>query len=419
MYNTVKDLYLTRRDLLSDGYDKALDYISQKIPLKIHSIPSGTKCWTWVVPEKWTVEDAYIEADGKKLLDLEDHPLHVVSYSLPIDKTVSKNELLEHLHTNPKRPNAIPFQFRYYERDWGFCMEHNRLQDFTFDQYHVVIKSKFEKDSIKIGEVLIKGESEETIVLVAHLDHPAMANDDLAGVAVLVGVTESLLQKNNSRYTYRILIVPETIGSIAYLSQNEDIISNLRYGIFFEMLGNDNEFALQFSRQENTLIDMAATNILKQKITKFSQGRFREVIANDEMVFNGPGLDIPMISISRWPYPEYHTSDDNISIIKPEKLDEAKKLILEIIETLEKNYYPLRKFRGPPFLSGYGLWVDWQEDLQQNLLLEKIFMEFDGKKSLIEIAEQFDIPFSKIFEYVNKFVDAGLVEKNYSTLFSH
>lgn len=417
MYDLIKDLYFTRRDLISDGYDEALAYISKIIPLKIHSIPSGTKCWTWTVPKKWGVLDAYIEVDGKKLLDLNDHPLHVISYSLPIDKIVNHKELMNHVYSNQKRPNSIPFQFKYYEQDWGFCIEHNKLSNFSHEKYHVVINSQHDDGFLKIGEISIKGSTDQTIVLVAHLDHPAMANDDLAGVAVLVGVVKELLEKNNLYYSYKILFLPETIGSMAYLSQNENLIPKLKAGIFLEMLGNDNEFALQFSRQSNTILDKIAKNILKSKYPNFSQGEFREVIANDEMVFNGPGLDIPMISLSRWPYPEYHTSDDDISIISSEKLEESKDVILEIIETLEENYYPKRKFMGPPFLSGYGLWVDWQDDLEQNLLLEKIFMEFEGDKSIIDIAEQFDLPFKKVYEYVNKFVDVGLVEKTHSEIF--
>ncbi|MGY5142937.1 MAG: DUF4910 domain-containing protein [Candidatus Nitrosopumilus sp. bin_32a] len=416
MYDIVKDLYYTRRDLISDGYDEALAYISKIIPLKIHNIPSGTKCWTWTIPKKWSISDAYIEVDGKKLLDLNDHPLHVISYSLSIDKIVPHKELMNHLNSNPNRPNSIPFQFKYYEQDWGFCIEHNKLSNFSHEKYHVVINSQHDDGFLKIGEISIKGQTDQTIVLVAHLDHPGMANDDLAGVAVLVGVVQELLKKNNMYYSYTILFLPETIGSIAYLSQNENLIPNFKYGVFLEMLGNDNEFALQFSRQSNTVLDKIAKNILKTKYPNFSQGEFREVIANDEMVFNGPGLDIPMISLSRWPYPEYHTNDDDISIISSEKLEESKDVILEIIETLEQNYYPKRKFMGPPFLSGYGLWVDWQDDLEQNLLLEKIFMEFEGTKSIIDIAEQFDLPFKKIYDYVNKFVDVGLVEKIYSDI---
>ena len=181
MFDTIKDLYNLRRDLVSDEYDKALEYIGRKIPLKIYSIPSGTECWTWIVPEKWTVKEAYIEANGKRILDLKDHPLHVASYSIPVDMIVTKGELLKHLHTNKKRPNAIPFDYKYYVKDWGFCIQYNKLKKFKDKKYHVVIKSSFEKGSIKIGEMIIPGKSNETIALVAHLCHPAMANDDLGG----------------------------------------------------------------------------------------------------------------------------------------------------------------------------------------------------------------------------------------------
>ena len=144
MIKLIKDIWFKRRDIVSDGFDEALNYISKIIPLKIHKIPSGTKCWTWKVPEKWSVKEAYIEdLKGNQLLNLKDHLLHVISYSLPIDKVVTKEELMKHLHTNSKRPDAIPFEFKYYERDWGFCIQHNKLKKFTKDKYKVFIDSKF------------------------------------------------------------------------------------------------------------------------------------------------------------------------------------------------------------------------------------------------------------------------------------
>ena len=311
MNKLIDDLWSKERHLISDEYDESLEYISKLIPLKIHEIPSGTKCWTWVVPEKWSVKEAYIEdMDGKRLLDLKDHPLHVVSYSLPINKIVTKEELMKHLYTKPERPGAIPFEFKFYEKDWGFCIQHNKLKKFTKNKYKVFIDSKFEKGTLKVGDCTIKGETDETIVLVAHLDHPAMVNDDLTGVSVLVDIAKELSKRKN-HYTYKLLLVPETIGSIAYLSQNEDVIPKLKYGIFLEMLGNNNTHALQLTRQGDTKLDKMARYVMKRKLKKFREGAFRKVVGNDEMVFNGPGVNVPMISISRSPYPEYHTENAN------------------------------------------------------------------------------------------------------------
>lgn len=413
MRKLINNIWSKRRDIVSDGFDESLEYISKIIPLKIHKIPSGTKCWTWIVPEKWSVKEAYIEdLDGNRILDLKDHPLHIVSYSLPIDRIVTKNELMRHLHTKPERPEAIPFEFKYYERDWGFCIQKNRLKEFKKDKYRVFIDSKFEKGELKVGDYTIKGRTDTTIVLVAHLCHPAMVNDGLTGVAVLVDIGKEMSKKRN-HYTYKFLLVPETIGSIAYLSQNENIIPKLKYGIFLEMLGNDNTHTLQLTRGGNTRLDRIARYVMKKKLRNFREGPFGKIPRNDEMVFNGAGVNIPMISINRFPYQEYHTSDDNPNIILEENLIESKHLILEILDVIEKDYIPRRQFKGPIFLSGYGLWVDWRINKELNAKIEQIMLNLDGDKSVFDIAEELDIEFNDVLNYIDKFFDKGLIKKNY------
>lgn len=411
MIKLINKLWFKRRDIVSEGYDESLDYISKEIPLKIHEIPSGTKCWTWIVPEKWSVEEAYIEeAGGNKILDLKDNPLHVMSYSLPIDNIVTKEELMKHLYTNPKRPGAIPFEFKYYERDWGFCIQHNRLKKLRKDKYKVFINSRFEKGTLKVGDYTVTGKSDETIVVMAHLCHPAMANDDLAGVAVLVDIAKQISEKNN-HYTYKFLLMPETIGSLAYLSQNEDLIPKLKYGIFLEMLGNNNIHALQFTRQGNTKLDRIAKYVMRRRLANFREGPFRKIIVNDELVFNGPGIDIPTISLSRFPYPEYHTSDDNPGIISEGNLIESRNLVLEVLSILDDDYAPNRKFKGPVFLSGYGLWVDWRVNPKLNENIDNIMLRFEGNKSIFDIAEELNLEFCDVLKYTNRFLEKGLITK--------
>ncbi len=411
MIKLIEDIWFKRRDIISDGFDESLEYISKIIPLKIHEIPTGTKCWTWTVPEKWSVKEAYIEdMEGKRFLDIKDHPLHVVSYSLPVDRVVTKAELMRHLHSNPGRPGAIPYEFKYYERDWGFCIQHSKLRDFTKDRYRVLIDSTFEEGTLKVGDCTIKGEIDETIVIVAHLCHPAMVNDDLTGIVVLVDLAKQL-EKRNNHYTYKFILLPETIGSVAYLSQNEDIIPQLKYGIFLEMLGNNNIHALQLTWQGNTRLDRIARYVFKKRLTAFREGEFRKVIKNDEMVFNGPGVSVPMISISRFPYPEYHTSDDNPGIISEANLVESRDIILEVLDIIDNDYFPRRRFKGPIFLSGYGLWVDWRINKKLNQNLDQIMLKLEGDKSIFDIAEDLDMEFSDVLNYANKFYEKGLIEK--------
>lgn len=408
----IQDLWFKRRDIISDGFDESLEYISKIIPLKIHEIPTGTKCWTWVVPDKWSVNEAYIkDLSGNVLLDLKDHPLHIISYSLPIDGIVSRAELLQHLHTRLDRPNAIPFEFRYYRKDWGFCIQHNRLQEFTQDKYQVYINSRFEKGTLKVGDFTIKGKtSAKTIILMAHLCHPAMANDDLAGVAVLVEIAKYLSQRQN-HYTYKFLFLPETIGSIAYLSRNEQTIHQFKYGIFLEMPGTENPLALQFSRQGNTRLDRIARFVMEEECRFFRTGLFGRIVRNDDKVLNGPGIDVPTISLSRYSYPEYHTSDDNPSIISEASLTEAQSLIIKILEILDNNYIPKRLFKGPVFLSKFNLWIDWRVNEKLNRDMDQIMLRFEGDKSIFDIAEELNLKFDEVLRCVDKFSDNGLIEK--------
>lgn len=411
MIKLINDIWFKRRDIVSDGFDNALKYISKIIPLKIHKIPFGTKCWTWTVPEKWSVDSAYIkDLYGRTLLDVKDHPLHVMSYSLPIDKTVNREELLKHIYSRPDRPKAIPFEFKYYQRDWGFCIQHNRLKEFKDNKYKVFIDSKFEKGYLKVGDYTMKGKTKKTIVLIAHLCHPCQVNDDLTGVAVLIDIAKEM-SKKKPYYTYKFLIVPETIGSIAYLSQNEKIIPNLKYGMFLEMLGNNNMHALQLTRQGNTYLDRVARYVMTKKLKNHREGAFRKIVSNDEMVFNGPGINVPTISISRFPYPEYHTSDDNPNIITEERLLHSKNLILDIINILEKDYTPKRRFLGPVFLSGCGLWVDWRVNKKLNQNIEQIMLLLEGDKTVFEIANELDMEFDEVLNYINKFLAKRLVKR--------
>lgn len=411
MKELIEKIWHLRRDLISDGYDRALEQIKAILSLKVIEIPTGTKCWTWTVPEKWSVQEAYIEnRNGERLLDLKNHPLHIVSYSLPVDKWLSREELLKHLYTKPDMPDIIPYEYKFYERDWGFCLPHNQLSKFSQEKYHAVIKSKFEKGALKVGEYKVKGETEKIITLVAHLCHPAQANDDLAGAAVLVSLAQELGRKK-IRFTYQFLLVPETIGSIAYLSQNEKIIKDLYGGIFLEMLGSSTPLALQYSQKADSQLDKIAKYVFSRRFKDFKQGAFRTIVSNDEMVFNSPGVNVPMLSISRYPYKEHHTSADTLQIISEEKLKEAKEVIWEIIEMLEKNYRPERTFKGPVFLSGLGLWVDWRKDFALNKKIEQMMFKLEGGKTVLDIALELEMDFNSVLHYLDKFFVAGLIKK--------
>jgi aminopeptidase-like protein len=200
MIDLIQELWFLKRDIVSDDFDRALTRLAEEVPMTIYEYATGEPCWTWQVPEKWTCHEAFLETlDGRRLLDYEDHPLHVVSYSLPFEGVVKREQLLQHLHTHPRLPDAIPYVFKYYERDWGLCASKTLRDSLAADEYRVVIRTSFEPGSLKVGEIVIPGESEETFVMVTHLCHPAMVNDDLTGVVVGIDTARFLLDTTPKR----------------------------------------------------------------------------------------------------------------------------------------------------------------------------------------------------------------------------
>lgn len=421
MMELIEAVWYFERELVSDGYDQALTRLAEEVPMTIHQYPSGTKVWTWTVPEKWSCPEAYLETlDGRRIIDKADHPLHVVSYSLPINEIVSREELLEHLHVHPVNPDLIPFVFKYYQRDWGLCTTQIVRDLLDEDQYRVVIDSRFEPGHLKVGEVMVPGEVEDSFVLVAHLCHPAMVNDDLAGVVVGLDVIRTLMTMPKPHYTYRFLILPETIGSVSYLSQNEELIPKMAGGLFLEMLGNNAPLALQQSFQPHSQPDKAMVSALRGAAPDGFVGPYRSIINNDERQFNAPGVRVPMLSLSRVedphltetmyrPYPEYHSSGDNPSIVSQERLESARDAVLELIAAFERNTYIVNQFKGEVFASGYDIWIDYNTNPEGHRNLFQIMERCDGTRTVADIAIELEVSFQAVWEIVARFAEKDLV----------
>jgi len=416
------------RTLASDGTDAALDIIGSYLPENAHyeieTYEPLKPVWTWYVPERYVVHQAYLETeDGGRILDFKDNPLHLVSYSLQVDQWLTWDELAPHLFYNEERPHAIPWIFKYYERDWGFCLPKVLFDDLPRDRkYHAVIEVEFVTDNeqgFKVATATLHplggaNPAAGEMFIMAHVCHPNQANDDAAGVVTALEVARRLAADPlpPDSMSVRFWFGPETIGSITYLAHHEDLIPHFRGGIFIEMTGNDNTLALQHSRQHDHRLDRVGQYVLKKRGSQFREGAFGDVIANDERVLNGPGLDVPCLSLSRFPYPEYHTSDDNLDIIHEEKLKEAADVIEEIIRIYASDYVPNRKFRGPVFLSGQGLWVDWQDNWELNRALEKVMMRLQGEQSVFDISDELGLDYWEIRKYIERFRARNLIDRS-------
>jgi aminopeptidase-like protein/aminoglycoside N3'-acetyltransferase len=414
----IEALWDLPRDIVSDGYDVALAALGTQVPMTVHEIPSGAACWSWIVPEKWTCHEAWLETmDGRRLFSYADNPLHVVSYSLPFDGEVTRAELLAHLHVHPKLPDAIPFMFKYYERDWGLCCSAHLRDSLTEERYRVVIRSEFSRGTLKVGEVVVPGRSSDTIVLCAHLCHPAMVNDDLTGVVVGIDVMRALAAGPTPRYTYRFLVVPETIGSIAFLSQHPELVPAMRGGLFLEMLGRDIPHVLQHSFAGDSEADRCFARALRAGDPAGWTAPFRTLAGNDERQFNAPGLRVPMLALTRqhppdhaeFPYREYHSSEDTPDRVPPGALEASRSLVLSMLAELERNVVIESAYPGEICCSRFGIHVDFQEDPAGHKCLFDVLFLLDGRHSAADIAEKCGVPEATVARIVAALRRHGLL----------
>ncbi|HNB52655.1 MAG TPA: DUF4910 domain-containing protein [Anaerolineales bacterium] len=425
-------LFPLHRTLASDETDEALALVGDAMPAQagytLETYVPGTPIWTWRVPERYVVHEAYLETeDGRRVVDFANNPLHLVSYSNPVHFWMDWEELAPHLHVNEKFPHAVPWVFKFYDRSWGFCLPKTLYDQLPRDQqYQAVINAEFVTEPgfrvgvgvISLDDSILSGgfaKSKDAgdvgeILIASHICHPMQANDDAAGVVTAVGLAQRLAARPlpPGSMAVRFLFCPETVGTIAYLAHHEELIPRLKGGIFLEMTGNRAPLAWHHSRQHTHLLDRITAHVLR--FTEHVSRDFAAHPANDERVINGPGVNVPCLSLNRWPYEEYHTDADNPDIIHEDMLQGAVDVAEEIVRIYASNYIPKRTFKGPVFLSGHGLWVDWRENWALNRAIEKIMMRFEGDRSVFDIAEEVGLDYWVVREYVEKFRAKGFVE---------
>ncbi len=414
-----KDLYKFPRSLTGKGVVKTLEYIQNIIPIEIKQVKSGTKVFDWTVPPEWNIKDGYVIeiSTGKKVIDFKSHNLHVVGYSEPINDELTFEELEKNLYYIEDQPNAIPYIISYYTKRWGFCLSFNDFQKLDRNsRYNICIDSEFKEDGdLTYGELLIKGEVEEEIFFSSYVCHPQMVNNELSGPSVLTGIAESLLKKPNY-YSYRFVLIPETIGSIVYLSENLDILKkNVKGGFNISCVGDERSWGLVPSRYGNNISDKIGEYILKKHHPNFIKYSWLDR-GSDERQYCSPGVDLPISSITRTKfgeYPEYHTSLDNFDVVTEKGLNDSLSIYLKCVDVFEKNRFnPKVKVYCEPQLGKRGLYPNISTKEQWSIVRNMMnFISYcDGSNSILEISDICGIDFNESYEYYIKMKENDLIE---------
>jgi aminopeptidase-like protein len=426
IHEFAKLLWPLNRSITGDGIRATLSEIQKLLPtLEIIEVKTGTTAFDWTIPREWRVRDAYIiTPDGEKICDFKKNNLHLVGYSTPIAMQMDLIELQNNLHSLPNQPTAIPFVTSYYQECWGFCISHNDRTKLVDGTYKVYIDSELFDGSLTYGELIIKGETEEEVLISTYVCHPSMANNELSGPTIATFIAKWLISNSNNIYTYRFIFIPETIGSIYYLSRNIDHLKNsVVAGFVLTCLGDNREYSYLPSRNGSTLSDLVAKHILKHICPTFKKYKWADR-GSDERQFCSPGIDLPIASIMRTKYgeyPEYHTSlDDLENVVTPAGLQGGYNVIKETLIALEKNLYPVVNTLCEPQLGKRGLYptLSTKESCSETALMMDVISWSDGSKSLIEIAEKCGVPIWELYPIIDRLFENDLLILNSkSTIF--
>jgi aminopeptidase-like protein len=415
LYDLVRTLFPIPRSITGTGVRKTLDILRQHIPVSIEEVASGTQALDWEVPLEWNIRSAKIDTlDGRCLVDFRTNNLHVVGYSHPIHEVVSREELARHVYTLPDQPNLIPYRTGYFSEGWGFCLSHNLWQTMKDDFYRVDIDSDLQPGSLTYGELFLPGETEQEVLITAHICHPSLANDNLSGIAVATAVAIRQARQLR-RLGYRFLFIPATIGAITWLSRNEMLLDRIKYGLVLTCIGDSGPFHYKKSRS-GASIDRAVSHVLRHSdlvhtIIPFSPYGY------DERQFCSPSFDLPVGCLMRavhGTFSEYHTSADNLDFVKPKALNQSFALLATLLDLLDNNLtYTRTDGRGEPQLGRRGLYrtIAGQREAggpnQMDLLW--LLNLADGRHSLLDMADRADVPFARLQAAATLALDADLV----------
>jgi aminopeptidase-like protein len=411
LYEFAARLYPICRSITGNGVRQTLSLIGERVPLTVHEVPSGTRVFDWQIPLEWNVEDAaVIDADGRRVVDFAAHNLHLVSYSEPVQASMSLQDLMPRLHVLPEHPEWIPYRTSYYRRDWGFCMRARERAALRPGRYRIEIRTSLAPGSLSYGELLLPGRTREEVLFFTHVCHPSLANDNASGMAVATALAEWIAAAPH-RLTYRFVFAPGTIGSLTWLKRNEPRLARVRHALVLALLGDPGRLTYKRSRRESSEIDAIASYALGEDavVVPFTPYGY------DERQLCSPGFDLPAGRLTRsvnGSYPQYHTSADDLSFITPESLEGSLEACQRIVEVMETNRrYVNLKPKGEPKLGDRGLYGalgGGSPSAREHAMLW-VLNQSDGAHSLLEIARRSGLQLALLGEAARALEAAKLI----------
>jgi aminopeptidase-like protein len=417
MHDFVRALFPIARSLTGPGTRETLRVIQQHLPdMMIKEVPTGTSALDWEVPDEWTIRSAkLIGPEGETVVDFEDNNLHVVGYSMPIDNEFSLDDLKNHIYSRPDMPDAIPYVTSYYNRHWGFCMSQRQRDSLKPGSYRAIIDSELKPGSLTYGELIIPGETTDEVFFSTYVCHPSMANNELSGPAVSTWIAK-WVDAAPRRYTYRFVFIPETIGSVVYLSKHLDHLkSKVKAGFNISCVGDERCYSFLPSRFGTSLSDRVARHVLDHHAVDYIRYTYLDR-GSDERQYCSPGADLPIVSILRskfGTYPEYHTSLDDLDLVTPAGLAGTLEAYIKVVKLIEANAVWKTAVIGEPQLGKRGLYptVSVANGALKVRTMMNVLAYADGSRDLIDLAETIGADGLVCAEIIEELSKHGLLYK--------
>lgn len=424
IYKLAEQIFPYCRSITGEGVRRTLSDLAEYIgrdggpELKVFSVPSGTKVFDWTVPKEWSIREAYIEDEkGTRIVDMKEHNLHVMGYSVPVDRWVTLEELKQFLYVQEDQPEVIPYVTSYYKERFGFCMSKQQRDSLAPGRYHMVIDSELFDGVLNYAEVILPGESEDEIFFSTYFCHPSMANNECSGPALSAELIRYTAGLKKRRFTYRFLFIPETIGSITYLATGDHLAERkrtMRAGFNLSCVGDDRGYSMIESRKGGTLSDRVLRNVLS--LRKADNTVYYSFLkrGSDERQYNAPGIDLPVVCFCRskfGEFPEYHTSADNLELISPEGFQGSYEVMTQVIKTLEYNLIYRTTVLGEPQLGKRGLYptISKKGSYDEIMPMRDLITYADGTEDLIAISDRIGVSTDRLFPIIDKLTEKGLL----------
>ncbi|MDP2399316.1 MAG: DUF4910 domain-containing protein [Burkholderiales bacterium] len=418
MTDVIEKLLMKNRTIVSRDDAECMSLLSRHFPLHVHKYATGNEYQTWPIPPEWNVRKAVLSDKNGIIGSYDESPLFLAPYSMPFSGQVTRDELVKHVFSNPAVPDAYCYEFRLaynFQRrlkEWRISLPHERLENLPEGPFNVEIDVEVSPGHMLIGEMAHPGRSGNWFSLLAHYCHVAQANDGIAGVAVMLEAMKRIQKKHpDPLHGYKALLMPETIGSSVYAATHEEEIDKTLGAVFSEMAGAESPLQLVYSRRGDTYIDRVFLHVLSNK------GKlpcrcipFRRGWGNDELVFDAPGVGVPVVSMDRYPFAAYHTHHDNMSLVKPARLEEVVDIITSVVDVLEEDYIPRPRHRVPTYLTRFNLYADWTCERAQYDVNTRLIDSMWSGLSVLDIALSNELDPTRVSEYIGGFVREGLVE---------